>query len=941
MDEKRYFCVISHTHWDREWYMPFEQFRARLVELMDRLIDIITEYPAYIFHLDAQTIVLEDYLEIRPWRRDLLKKLITEGNILVGPWYLQNDFYLTSGEATIRNLLAGTRMADEFGRCTRIGYAPDQFGNISQLPQILNQFGVDNFIFGRGYGKYLFDENGDSIRNDDGSPVREKAPTEFIWEGADGSKLLAVHMKYWYNNAQRIYADTDAAALLMDSIKNSFDGFAVTPYLLLMNGVDHLEAQNDLIPVISAINSRLKNGSEILQYSMDRYIADLKAYIAKEDIGLRLYSGELRDGHDWEILKGTLSSRVYLKQLNCRAQAGLESVLEPMSAMYELAGADRSYDNDYLKYLWKQLLKNHPHDSICGCSRDEVHDHMEDNYAKLKEAAGYLEAKKAADIAAHAAINTRNPEDNIICLINTMAREHAGVLEAEAVFLSSEQVEAFDLTDAEGNPVDFAVIGVEERRFDVFTALNLPGVLDVKAFRMLLYDSGTKGFSVKGLKVAKTGRFKDGQMRTETAFFEHAQFPVSIGNESIRVSADHLGMVTLEFLHDGRIVKNAILIEDRPDCGDSYVFRTTGDRPLYSSGFPAKVSASEIRGLRSSIRIEYAMQIPAEYDFENSRRSAQTVECPVILTLTLDRNSKVLKTAVSFDNRAKDHRLRLLVDTGIRSSASFGDIPFDIIVHGIRPECPLTHSNVHPNTSFAGIEDGQGGMAVLTYGNHEYEHLDSPWNANGESGNATDTAGGQPVSSGSVLAFTLVRGNRFIMADGIGKSGGGPQWDVPGNQCLRPITGEFGITAFSGDKSLLADEALAFRVPAKAVFASCNSKKFAGGRFAMQGSTLNEFYYLPDLHPALAIPDNQPIVDVKGTSIIVSALKKSHDGEGFILRLVNRSGSEQIASIGFAGSITAGSMNEDSGAVLKVDDRDGAVRVTMRAKEIATFHLKK
>jgi hypothetical protein len=274
----------------------------------------------------------------------------------------------------------------------------------------------------------------------------------------------------------------------------------------------------------------------------------------------------------------------------------------------------------------------------------------------------------------------------------------------------------------------------------------------------------------------------------------------------------------------------------------------------------------------------------------------------------------------------------LLVDTGIRSSVSFGDIPFDIVVHGIRPEFPLTTSNVHPNTSFAGIEDGRGGIAVLTYGNHEYEHVAS-------SGTAAGPDGKDQGSSGSVLAFTLVRGNPYIMVDGSGKSGGGPQWDVPGNQCLRPIAGEFGITAFSGDKSLLADEALAFRVPAKAVFASCDSKKFAGGRFAMQGSTLDEFYYLPDRYPALAIPDNQPVVDVKGTGIVVSALKKAIDGEGFILRLVNMSGSEQTASIGFAGSIAAGSMNEDMGAALKADEQDGMVKVTMRAKEIATFHL--
>lgn len=926
MNDKKYFCVISHTHWDREWYMPFEQFRVRLVELVDRLFDIIAEYPAYIFHLDAQTIVLEDYLEIRPWRRDLLVKYITQGNILVGPWYLQNDFYLTSGESTVRNMLIGTRIAEEFGKCTRIGYAPDQFGNISQLPQILNQFGVDNFIFGRGYGKFLFDENGEYLKDSSDNPIREKAPTEFIWEGADGSKLLAVHMKYWYNNAQRIYQDTEAAVALMDSISNSFDGFAVTPYLLLMNGVDHLEAQSDLIPVISAINDNMENGSEILQCSMNKYIDDIKAFIESENIKLRTYAGELRDGNDWEILKGTLSSRVYLKQQNCRSQTELESVLEPMSSIYELAGAVNSYDNDYLQYLWKQLLKNHPHDSICGCSRDEVHDHMEDNFAKLQEAAKYLEVKKSVDITAHTRINTKNPDDNIICLINTISQEHAGILEVEVVFLSSENVEAFAIKDDRENSINFAVIGIEERKHDVFTALNLPGVLDVKAFRIIFYDCGTNGFSIKGLKVVKIGRFMENQLQTGIANIETYNFPVSISNEYIRVSADQKGRVTLEFLEDDREVENAIVIEEQADCGDSYVFKTNNDIPIYSINFPTKIYTNEILGLRKSIIIEYMMEIPTAFDFVSNSRLATTTLCPVVLTLTLDRQSKILKTAVSFNNNSEDHRMRLLVDTGIKSSISFGDIPFDILEHGIGKEYPLTNSNVHPNTSFAGIENENYGVAVLTCGNHEYEHLAS-----------TDKIA---TPSGSVIAFTLVRGNKFIMMGSDNKSGGGAQWDVPGNQCLRLIKGEFGIMSFRGDKATLANESLAFRVPPKAIFSSCDSKKFAGGRFAMQGSTLNEFYYLPDLHPDLSIPDNNPIVEVKGTGITVTALKKSHDNRGFILRIVNMSELPQTATIDFKGSISECTMNEDIGVIV-IKEEDGKIRLTLGAKKIETFYLQK
>ena len=162
------FVVISHTHWDREWYMPFSVFRMKLVDLIDRLLGILERDSDYIFHLDAQTIVLEDYLAIHPRNEEKLKQYIASGNIRVGPWYLQNDFYLTDGEATVRNLMIGTAIAKQFGKCGTVGYAPDQFGNISQLPQIIRQFGLRAFVFGRGF---RFHETVDGARREKKMPA--------------------------------------------------------------------------------------------------------------------------------------------------------------------------------------------------------------------------------------------------------------------------------------------------------------------------------------------------------------------------------------------------------------------------------------------------------------------------------------------------------------------------------------------------------------------------------------------------------------------------------------------------------------------------------------------------------------------------------------------------------------------------------------------------
>ncbi|HYD47243.1 MAG TPA: hypothetical protein VEB21_02785, partial [Terriglobales bacterium] len=108
--------VVPHTHWDREWYQTFQDFRCRLVRLTDRLLDLLERDPSFShFHFDGQTIVLEDYLEVRPENRPRLRRLIATGRIAVGPWYVLPDEFLVSGESLIRNLQIGHRIAAQFG----------------------------------------------------------------------------------------------------------------------------------------------------------------------------------------------------------------------------------------------------------------------------------------------------------------------------------------------------------------------------------------------------------------------------------------------------------------------------------------------------------------------------------------------------------------------------------------------------------------------------------------------------------------------------------------------------------------------------------------------------------------------------------------------------------------------------------------------------------
>ena len=184
--------VISHVHWDREWYLPFQKHRMRLVELIDKLLYTIDNDESFkSFHLDGQFIVLEDYLDIKPEMEDKIKEYIEKGRIIVGPWYVLQDEYLTSSEANIRNMLLGFKLGEKYGSIAKVGYFPDSFGNISQVPQILKGFGIDCAVFGRGIAPVGFNNKVLDSSN--------QYHSEVLWESPDGSKVLGIFMANWYN----------------------------------------------------------------------------------------------------------------------------------------------------------------------------------------------------------------------------------------------------------------------------------------------------------------------------------------------------------------------------------------------------------------------------------------------------------------------------------------------------------------------------------------------------------------------------------------------------------------------------------------------------------------------------------------------------------------------------------------------------------------------
>jgi mannosylglycerate hydrolase len=327
MNEQLTILIVPHTHWDREWYMTFQQFRFRLVQMVDKLLQLITDDESYqYFMLDGQTIVLDDYLEVRPEQEALLREYIRSGRILVGPWYLQPDEFLVSGESLIRNLQMGLERAADFGEPMRVGYVPDCFGHIAQLPQILRGFGIDSAVFWRGVGP-------------------EVQKSEFLWSAPDGSQVLVVHLAdpMGYSNARMLPLQTDDFIARVQLLATAIFPKATTDTLLFMNGSDHLEPQAGLSSVIATANSLLSQLTEQQQLhlqhdpatkrynalhiefgTLPQYIDHVRQLNTESQTEFQNVQGEMRSSRYAHLLPSVLSTRTWIKQQNNSTEQLLE-----------------------------------------------------------------------------------------------------------------------------------------------------------------------------------------------------------------------------------------------------------------------------------------------------------------------------------------------------------------------------------------------------------------------------------------------------------------------------------------------------------------------------------------------------------------------------------------------------------------------------------------
>jgi len=904
--------VISHTHWDREWYLTYEQFRMRLVGLVDRLLDLLDANPVYAhFHLDGQTIVLEDYLEIRPEQEDRIRRAIDAGRVLVGPWYVMPDEFLVSGEAIVRNLALGHAIARRFGPVMPVGYLPDLFGHVGQMPQIWRQFGLDNTILWRGFGG---------------------RQAEYWWEAPDGSRVLMMHLPpEGYCNATRIVFDPPA---MMARVARAVDlerSRTATGQVLLMNGVDHVEPQLATLDLIAALSAA--PDQQASHSTLPKYVDAVRRTVASTNPPLDTVTGELRSGEDYaNLLPGVLSARTYLKQQNADVQTLLESYAEPVSVFASIVRKSHRYPDGELRHAWKTLLQNHPHDSICGCSIDAVHDENMTRFARTRQVAVSVIESALDTIADSVAAADGDTLRVLAC--NVDAVERAQVVEA-IVDLPIASAEPWRTVDAQALdrpvrlwPADSHIAGVAmeraasaERRIDLpfqvleesevivheMSRFETPWALRARRIRLLwwapsLPPCGYQAFDLQIGSASSVPQSAPAGTPSVTADDRSAE------NDWLRMTVGDDGSVEIVEKSSGTVFRNVGAIEDGGDVGDEYNYCPPATDTVIA---PAVVGVTRLCAgpLRVTFRIDLELRLPAEAAADRRSRDTRTVTVPVRIDVALDAGSPRVAFAVTVDNTAKDHRLRMLFPTGAADVATArADTAFDVVTRPARREVPTTIVNEAPVSSAPMLSvvdagDDRAGATVIAKGLHEYEIVQI----------------GSTKSEVSAVAVTLIRAVGDLSRNDLATrpSGhAGPPLATPGAQCLGRHT--FAI-AFEPRCSPPAPARLLSSARAVTLAPRIVPARMSGG----------------------TAPQRRSFLRVEGDgAAVLSALKKADDRNSVIVRLFNPGDDGAQATIRLDRPIAqAFALNflEERERVLAV--QSGVVRVDLKPHQIQTIEL--
>ncbi|MDV9174483.1 alpha-mannosidase [Streptomyces sp. W16] len=723
---------VPHFHWDREWYEPFQVFRHRLVAALDTVLETAETDPDFRFTVDGQLAAIEDYLEMRPENRDRVVALVREGRLAIGPWLILLDEFLCSGETIVRNLQIGWAAAEELGGAMPVGYLPDMFGHIAQMPQILARAGIEHAALWRGVPGSV-DGHAFNWRAPDGSEVR----TEFLFDGYDnGLDVLLVPDRI--GRALGDYAEMTAERWGGDPV-------------LAMAGTDHNAPDPQLA---SWLRKASGEGRAITVATLDEY---LRKHIRDEVSAV--VTGELRSHVRGNILPGVLSVRLGLKQRMALAERTIDHA-ERMNALWS-----RRDDSPFLALAWHKIIESTAHDSVVGSGTDETCDQVA---ARLAEAAQTARAVRNAALAEPAALV---PSDGHL-VANLLPFDRTALVEVDVV--APPEGTALLATAADGSTAPVQLISqaptvLSDERMD---ASQLERVLRRIHRRELFgrlidhYELAPGELVFHLAEVPTSGPFDLLILRREVAAaaaahpgewhvltLEEARatalVPVDVpasGLASFRVepsettaSPAHVpatatdrtlanGLVevtvaadgTLDITGpDGTVLYGVGRLVDGGDRGDSYNYAPPAQDVLVSEPSEIAVELLETGPLRSRLRVTRVYDWPAALSADRDVRGDLAAPTPVETLVEVRVGEPFVRVSTSFLNQSADHRLRFHVPLPepVTTSASAGQ--FAVTERGLTAEGGWGE---YPLPTFpAGSFVSAGAATVLLDHSSEYE----------------------------------------------------------------------------------------------------------------------------------------------------------------------------------------------------------------------------
>lgn len=846
----KHLVIVPHTHWDREWYMPFESFRKRLVSMIDHVLDTLEGDPKFkYFELDGQTVVLDDYLAIRPENEKRLRRMIDRGRLIIGVWYVQPDEFLVTGESIIRNLCMGIGIAKGFGKPSMIGYMPDQFGHISQMPQILAGFGIRSAVVWRGIG--------DTVDR-----------TQFLWESPDGTQAFTIYLADSYGNGA--YMPLRPAPLkkrLADLIERQ-ESYCDIESLLVMNGLDHLGAQAGLPEQLEKAARGLKG----VTFEMGTLGAFIKQ-ARRQARSLKTHEGEFRSTDRAPLLPGVTSARVRQKQRDFRNCRMLEKYVEPLCVWAALCGDGRPHRN-FIEHAWRLTLLNHPHDSICGCSVDAVHEEMETRFARVEQLAKALRDDALSFLGGKVDSSWVDPETPAICVYNPTSTR-GQIVDITADIEEPDFVNS--LKDANGRLIPLQK-SVGER--ELFFGAQLPreeimdqiagmsgrklmglyinnmlwrregsvlylvlimarapvGEVDIDARRKemsaALADPSIETVDVKGVSGARTRLtfFADDlppvglnvySLSGETAKAAEGDLSVSengLENDFYSITVGGDGSLDILDKESGVEFRGCLRFVDEGDRGDSYNFDEVPAGEVVEAGAGAsKVSIVEDGPVRATLRLEALLDIPEALTPERDARSAAKIPTNITTLVSLYRDIKRIDFRTTLDNHCEDHRLRVVFNAPFVAETVNVESAFDVAQRQTRvgdgDGCVEKPIGTSPQKTFSCIEEDGGGMALFNRGVPEIEAA--------------------AHKSGTTFALTLVRAVGWLSREDLVSrpNAAGPTLEASGAQCRGRHEFEYAFTSYRGDyvEAGLVRQSHAYAFPATATMTNRHRGRIKSG----------------------------------------------------------------------------------------------------------------